>query len=469
MKKRIAFLLLAALLLSCFSACGGKIVRKAAVVEGSIFGGSSDDRISVQLCFDPDWLTKGDNKTYNPELAQFCALLSADSYFREKDLAKGRQNRMLAEGFPEENYDFTSLLTELGFTEAEHYESYLTQEDPTDSNDSVTLNIAHRTVGKYDLYAVAVRGCFSVQEWCSAFDPGCASGYEALTGAHPEWTDREAFKGLDVAANRALGYIEDFMARTGDDSRQDRILITGHSRGGGIANLLGAHFERDGGAVPYTYTFNSLGVTCAADAGSYQTIFNVFDTGDFFTDVFPFAQGAFVRFGRDLSVSMGSSEELRSAAAALKGRDDYVCVSAETAAEYRSLFAQRFPDREQLCEMESVTRAYATRVEAEAGRQELLTLIGSEEGLGLENLCSVGEITETPEGYTVTLEKCPMALLRAYALILAYGEAKYTPAVCLFAEDETGCAIAALLLENGAAVNGGHLLANSYVIAGAVR
>ena len=468
MKKRIAILLLAALLLGCLSGCGGKSVSKAAVVEGSIFGGSSDDRISVEISFDPDWLIKGDNKTYNPELAQFCALLSADSYFREKDLAKGRQNRVLTEGFPEENYDFTALLTEMGFTEAEHYESYLTQTDPTDSNDSVTLNIAHRTVGKYDLYAVAIRGCFSVQEWCSAFDPGCWAGYEALTGAHPEWTDKETFKGLDVAANRALRYIEDFMARTGDKTRQARLLITGHSRGGGIANLLGAHFEREGSAVPYTYTFNSLGVTCAADAGSYQTIFNIFDTGDFFTDALPFAQGALVRYGRDLSAAMAESDELRGAAAALKGRDDYVCVPAETAARYRSLFAQRFPDREMICEAESVERVYATREEAEAGREELLALIGSE-GLGLENLCSVGEVEETPEGFSVTLRKCPMALLRSYALILAYGEAKYAPAVSLFAEDETGCAIAALLLENGAAISGGHLLADSYVIAGTMK
>ena len=331
MKRTVCALLIAAMLVTGLTACGESPVSKPAAVEGAIFGGQSDDSIAVDVTFDTSWLTKKSNTKYNAELAQFCALLSADSYFRTKDLDKQRQNRVLFADADAAEYDFTSFLTSFGFTEAEHFESYLAQTDPTDTNDSVTLNIGHQTVdGKYDVYAVVIRGCFSAGEWKSAFDPGCESaGYEAMTGGHPEWTDSAAFKGVDVAANRAIAFIEDFMSRTGDAALPDRLLITGHSRGGGIANLLGAHFENDADVTSYTYTFNALGVTLAEDAADYSTIFNIYDSGDFFIAGLPFADGGFVRYGRDMPMAAGG-DKTKSVIAELKGRDDYTCVPAET-------------------------------------------------------------------------------------------------------------------------------------------
>ena len=321
------------------------------------------------------------------------------------------------------------------------------------------------------MYAVVVRGCFSAQEWRSAFDPGCGSAaYEELTGEHPEWTDKDHFKGADVASNRALAYIRDFMGRTGNDSLPDRILVTGHSRGGGIANLLGAYFEKDENVASYTYTFNPMGVTFSDDANNYKTIFNIFDSEDFFTESFPFADGTFVRYGTDMTVSVAESDKISNAVADLKGRDDYICVSAEAAEKYRSLFAQRFPDRDMLCDKETITRIYGTTEEAEVAREDFIKTIGSEEGLGLDDLCTVGEIVKENDGrYSLTLEYCGAALLRTYAMILAYGETAYTPAVSLFAEDEIGCEIASVLMENAAKISGGHLLINSYVIAGTLK
>ena len=469
MKKRIAIFLLAVMLIGCLCACAESAITKPVTVEGAIFGGMSDDKIRTSLTFDTKWLTKEKNSRYNPKLAQFCALLSSDAYFREKDYEKQRQNRVVFDELNEAEYDFTTFLTNLGFTETAHYESYLMQESPIDSNDSVTLTIGHQTVdGKYDVYAAVIRGCFSAQEWCSAFDPGCADdAYTALTGEHPEWVNGEHFKGIDVAASRALAFIDAFMKDNGDEKLPDRLLLTGHSRGGGVANLLGAHYEAEDGVTSYTYTFNSPGVTFAADAAAYQTIFNVFDSSDFFTDAFPFAAGTFARYGTDMTMP---GAEVGEAIAALKGRDDYACISADAAEEYRTLFAERFPSRDGLCEQVSITRSYENAADAEAGREELLTLIGSEAGLGLDDLCTVGEaVKETDGSYSVTLTYCGAALLRTYAKVMAYGEAAYDGAVSLFAEDELGCQIATVLFENAAGINGGHLLVNSYVIAGSVK
>ena len=471
MKKYVSLILVIVILAASLTACAGEPIKMHAVVEGSIFGGKSDDKIEVEVSFDPRRITSRDNTKYDPDLAQFCVLLSSDSYFRAKDLDKGRQNRVLLDGNSGEEYEMTSFLSAFGFTETEHYESFSASADPTDSNDSVTLNIGHQTVdGKYDVYAVVIRGCFSWQEWCSAFDPGCTDEkYEELTGEHPDWTHKEYLKGIDVAANRALAFIESFMSENNDETLPDRILITGHSRGGTIANVLGAYFEKETDVKSYTYTFNSVPVARVDDAGSYRTIFNVFDEGDFFTDPFPFENGKFYRFGTDITASVTDNDTVKTAIADLKGRDDYLSVPKETADEYRRLFAERFPDREKLCETETLTFTYDTEEAAAKGREELAALVGAEAGLGLEDLCRIGDTAATADGkYSVTVEYCGLTWLRSYAKILAYGEAAYAAVVKLFAGDEIGCRIAKLIAENAAGINGGHLLANTYAVAGAV-
>lgn len=475
MKKMISLTLALILSLCLLSACGDKPTSAPltlnATVEGSIFGGKNDHSISLSASFDFGWLTARDNPTYDPALAQFCALLSADSYYRSKDVASNRQNRVLLSDTDAADYTTSTLLSRFGFSEVEHYESYLYATDPTDSNDSVTLTLAHATVdGECDVFVIVARGCFSAQEWKSAFDPGCDDAlYSDLTGAHPEWTNKAHFKGVDVAANRALARIEAFREENGDENLPDRLLITGHSRGGAIANILGAHYEDDPLVTSCTYTFNAPGVTLTADADQYVTIFNVFDTGDFFTDPFPFGAGTYARYGRDLSLSVAENRDLRLAIAELKECDDYLCVPADIALSYRTLFAERFPDRDRLCDPDTLTRVFETEEEALLSRNGCLAVIDPATGLGLGDLCRVTEITACDGGFSYTLEYCDAALLRTYAMILAYGEKAYTPAAELFDGDEAGLGIADILLAHASEINGGHLLVNSYVLAGFVQ
>lgn len=183
-------------------------------VQGAIFGGNGKDRIQTSVSFDPKWVTGNDNTEYNKDLAAFAALLSDDVYFRTKDADKGVPNRVLYEGETEEEYDWTNFLKKAGFSEVKHIESYKEKECAGDGSDSATLLLAHGAVsGKYDLYAVVLRGCFSAQEWVSIYDPGCPDeAYTELTGEHPEWTDGDCYKGLDIARNRAMEFIDAFMA-----------------------------------------------------------------------------------------------------------------------------------------------------------------------------------------------------------------------------------------------------------------
>ena len=257
--KITALVLVFALGVLPLSGCAPEPFRRKITVEGAIFGGKSDDRIAAEICYDPAWITKGDNTVYNPDLAAFCALLSTDIYFREKDLPKGTQNRILLDGVPAENYDWTVLLTEAGFTDVRYVESYKEGTYETDTADSATLVLGYQKVNRQDTFVAVFRGSFSAQEWVSAFDPGFAGEeYTAYTGEHPEWKNPENLKGPDIGASRALTFIEAYMAEHDDPAAENCILVTGHSRGAGLANIAGAQLEKDPAVRSFTYTFNCM-------------------------------------------------------------------------------------------------------------------------------------------------------------------------------------------------------------------
>lgn len=453
--------------ISLLAGCGQAATTYPAHVEGALFGGKSDDSIAVDVTFDSKWITKNDNTKYNPDLAAFAALCSADSYFRLKDYEKGTQNRVLFDDEEESTYDFTSFFKKMGFTEVKHVESFSEKEYTSDTNDSVTMTMAYCNVdNKYDMYVVAFRGCFSSGEWLSVFDPGCDSEiYTELTGEHPEWENKNHFKGMDVAANRADEFLKEFMEENDDPKSKDCILFTGHSRGGSLANILGAKYEKEGQARTYTYSFNTAGTTCSEDAGEYKTVFNIFDTNDFFTDPLPLGEEKFVRYGIDVTEPISDNAEVLKALADLKGRDDYISVDPAIKEQYQELFGAAYPNRTSLYEEKSFTETFATREDAEARAEELQNLIGKENGLGAEAFCSIGQIKETSEGkFELTTKYNGGAVLISFSKLLAYGPSVYEKLVNLFEQDAQVCDIATLLYDNLTGIAGGHLIANSYIL-----
>lgn len=467
MKKSLA-LVLAAILAFSFLSAGALPADEVLPVhaEGAIFGGSSTDSIALELKFSPAWITEGDNAAYNKDLAAFSAIVSSDTYFREKDLAKGTQNRILPDGTDSGEYSFETLLNAFGFTDIQHVESFKAKEYETDQNDSVTLTLAYlNDRSKYDCFVVAVRGCFSAGEWSSCFDPGCDSpAYEAYTGGHPEWTECANFKGMDIAANRAMEFVNDFIAAHDDAGRENCVLVTGHSRGGSIAEIIGARLEDAPEVKSCTYAFNSLPVTNSKTAQEYKTIFNIFDAGDFYSDCMPFGSEEFFRYGRTLSLPAAENSELLSAAAAMKGREDYSCADSEFFAGYGRVFGELFPDRASLCEPLTAVRTFADEVSAEAAHAECEALISAETGLGLEAYCSVSEVSEHDGGYAFEIRSCRAAFLQCIGKTLAYGQTAGDAVKSLLAENTGICSIIDMLFANYAGISGGHLLLNSYLM-----
>ena len=76
-------------------------------------------------------------------------------------------------------------------------------------------------------------------------------------------------------------------------------LITGHSRGAAVANLLGARLtDRFGEENVFVYTFASP-ATVRGEAAAYGNIFNVINPSDIITCL-PFRQWGFRRYGTDI-------------------------------------------------------------------------------------------------------------------------------------------------------------------------
>lgn len=460
-KKIFVCLLIMTIIISSFASCSsGSEITIPAHAEGSIFAGKNDDSVPLTVRFGTDWLTKADNTKYSKDLAAFAALLSTDSYFREKDLAKNTQNRIIPDGTASEDYTFTTLLSALGFTETRHIESFKEKTYEEDTNDSVTMNLGHCVADGCNIYVAVIRGCFSAGEWVSAFDVGSADEtYEAVTGKHPDWLNKSNLKGVDVAANRAIGFIDAFIKENGDSSKPNRILITGHSRGGAIAEIVGSVFEDRDDFTSYTYAFNSLAVSYDGKAQNYRSIFNIFDSRDLFSDFLPFGQDSRYYYGQVLEKA---PETITAEINALTGHNDYCVSSGEINNEYSSTFGRRFPSRDALYGMRTVSEEYG-KAEAEEKLQELNAIISSETGLGLENYCSV-ELADAGEKATVTMTFCDAAALQAIGKVYTYGQTAADAVKILFRKDDDVCAIADFLLRYKAEMSGGHLLINSYIL-----
>ncbi|WP_455714713.1 cellulose binding domain-containing protein [Anaerosporobacter sp.] len=187
----------------------------------------------------------------------------------------------------------------------------------TDKDDVTEFVVGHRTVEYLgetrEIIILSVRGTNGTNaEWSSNFDVGAntTAYYNATGSSHPYWTNKSNHKGFDVTANRVLEKYEDYIQRHGLDGSEvnKSILITGHSRGAAIANLLGAHFEKDSEYKAYTYTFAAPYTTTASTTGTYKTIMNVMNTDDLIPYL-PLEGWGFKKYGKMYTISVEDSYE----------------------------------------------------------------------------------------------------------------------------------------------------------------
>ena len=267
----------------------------------------------VDFKFSPESLVSADAAEFNREYAKYAACMATDVYdSSEMTVPSGGTS-------PSSAADNISIYSNFGFTDAAEYK--LNSDDYTDDKDDITnFVISHKNFTKdsteYEVIMVTVQGSNATKEqWYSNFDIGnSTASYTNATGAHSEWTNKNYHKGFFIAAERADAKIQDYMTANVSSTAKKIIFLTGHSRGGAIANILGAKYEKSSAfEKSFTYTFASpFTTTDKTDAETYTTIFNFVNDDDMIT-ILPLESWGFTRNGITRHASISESSDLSSA------------------------------------------------------------------------------------------------------------------------------------------------------------
>ena len=285
--------------------------------ENRTFGA---DLTNITMYLDYRWLTVDCAGYYNNQLATFASLLSCDIYDTVYVAETGTT--------PSYTDEETGVLqTALGLDDYQYFEIV---DYNNDKLDTTSLGIAHKVVTieneKYNVFFATISGTRNEDEWRSNVDTGNVNEFGNL---HPDWLVKENHKGFDVAATRTKKAIDKYISVNSVSDARNTMLITGHSRGGAIASILGTYYEKDNSIDSYTYTFSSPMNTLVSntEAKSYKTIFNLANQDDFITTI-PLTSWGFTRYGRDITISADLKDSFVSLATTYLGFD---YVSPDTA------------------------------------------------------------------------------------------------------------------------------------------
>ena len=161
---------------------------------------------------------------------------------------------------------------------------------PISDDDVTEIGIGHRTV-TYNgetktIIALSFRGTEGVTEWSSNFD----------IGDPDEWKEDD-LRGFTKTKERAKVFVEKYIKKYLSDKKDIVYWVTGHSRGGGMTNVMGADLVRNGKTV-YAYGLAGPCPTTAKDINDpkYNCIFNICNNVDMVT-MLPMVRWGFGRYG----------------------------------------------------------------------------------------------------------------------------------------------------------------------------
>lgn len=237
----------------------------------------------VSAEWDDGWFVAPATTTYNHDLAITSLVLSGAAYVEN-------------DGEPS-SHSIQNALEIFGFDEIRSYNyNYLHTES---DNDIVAYTFAVKRIQdiSYDttfLVAVVIKGTSGNEEWYSNFNIGTGNSH----------------KGFTLAKEELMRSLEEYLAELGLTSsfkENTKFLVTGHSRGAAVANLVAADLSYSSHANRsnvYGYTFATptvavMDTDLAEDR--YDNIFNIISGEDFITQV-PIAQWQYNHYGIDLEL-----------------------------------------------------------------------------------------------------------------------------------------------------------------------
>ncbi len=234
---------------------------------------ATKEPVPIEVDWDEKWFAETPTTQYHHGIARIAALLSEISYIP-------------AEKNPESN-ELLQTYRLLGFKDSDISWNYiLDYTAPIEGNNQAAYSFAHKDIqtpnGTKKLIFVVLRGTpLSANEWISNINVSDTTHKDVLI--------HEGFYRTCETIQHALLY---YLLKYKISPENAYFMITGHSRGGALANLLAAKLDDEGvitGDKLFVYTFASPNVSQEEKTTSpkYNFIWNILNAEDFVPSVPP--------------------------------------------------------------------------------------------------------------------------------------------------------------------------------------
>lgn len=340
MKKRgsRALALLLALALSGTAA----EARDVSITTGT--GIREKPEAEVQVQWDDAWFG-GDAAVYRHELAKTAMALSGAAYVRT-DWGAGAGDALEA----------------LGFARVRSYHYRLTAASGGQTAYTFGVKTLRDPAGKiFRLAAVVVRGTGEYTEWAGNLNVGTGTVHAGFEGA----------------GNELLANLKKYLPEA-TDGDPVKFLITGHSRGGAVANLTAAQLVEEGLAEKkdvFAYTFAAPAVSTAAREEGFENIFNLVNRADLVPQV-PLAEWGYRRYGADVPLPG-------------EGEDGYEALYKEMDRRYTALTGQPYAAYQDGAAVDKITDALRRLIPTVSGPN--MAMVAALLGGDLEGLSALAQ------------------------------------------------------------------------------
>ena len=237
------------------------------------------------------WLTENSH-VYRPDLVKACAALSALVY------DKSDIDHVLT---CSQSDDFSYDNTGMGFELVDQGTSYGAR--TFQDNDHVAYRIARKTYykdgQKFILYCIPIRGTTGA-EWFSNF----TNLGENANGYH---------EGFYLAADELMRELRGIFAEEDKTEPSQRcVLITGHSRGAAVSNIVSSWLIEEGLVSSFNlFSYNIACPNVSKHVQSYPCIFNILNKGDV-VPTMPLAAWGYGRNGIDKEFKIREGSDIYS-------------------------------------------------------------------------------------------------------------------------------------------------------------
>ena len=272
---------------------------------GQLVLGDANRKMNVS--FDANWLNT-DSYSYNHNLAKFCSQISLLTYSSVNNLRNGLNNL----GFKTFDEDPSAAQLKNGYSNGNAAIYWPSKSNSVYSKNSfiITRKEYVRNGEKHTVVLVALRGTTG-NEWYSNFDPRGKLDKKNYNGSGHYY--------FEQAAQFVKNNLDSYLRRSNlTGGKNIEFIITGHSRGAAVANVLAAKLidsSKSGSSIYpakskiFTYTFASPNTTKSFTRVNtiYTNIFNFVNPEDFVTKVLPGAWG-YGRYGVTLTLPSKTNE-----------------------------------------------------------------------------------------------------------------------------------------------------------------